>query len=41
MSAFCWRTHVIALSVMSSVRWYPSSGDFGVSMGTVPSYSAG
>ena len=37
ISAFCVRTHSIAWSVMSSVRWYPSSGVFGGSTGAVPS----
>jgi hypothetical protein len=37
MSAFCWRTQAIALSVMSSVKWYPCSGDFSGSTAFVPS----
>ena len=38
---FCWRTQVMARSVMSSVKWYPCSGLLGGSTGVIPSYRAG
>ena len=36
-----WRTHAIARSVMSSVKWYSSSALRSGSIGVVPSYRAG
>ncbi len=41
MSDLCWRTQEMARSVMSSVKWYPSSGVLAGSTGVIPSYSAG
>ena len=40
-AADCWRTHAIARSVMSSVKWYSSSALRSGSIGVVPSYRAG
>jgi hypothetical protein len=39
MSAFCWRTHLMALFVRSFVRWQRCSGVFSGSIEIVPSCS--